>query len=387
MSAPQRLWTERISALGPGRARGALQIASGTVWLVFVIPALVDNVSAHVALWRQVLAVGAVAIFIGAYVAIIACWRCEFWDRRPWLRWVLYAVLLSIGLLMTLSEPTQWGFLFIYCAACGPFIAMSQLGVWMVVVCVGMAVGSTLAAGEPAGDALSYGAATFGIGLMMLVIGDLRVRNAQLTRARAELARLAVARERERFARDLHDLLGHTLSVIAIKSELAGRLLPRDSRRAAAEVAEVETIAREALSEVRDAASGYRMPTLDGELAGARMALVAAGIVVEVERDELTVDPSTEAVLAWAVREGATNVIRHSSARRCRLRVTARPAGAGIEVLDDGISSTSPNGAAGHGLEGLRERVGGLGGTVTAGPQAGGGYRLTVDVPMAVHAQ
>ncbi len=383
MSSPQRLWTDRVGALGPGRRRGALQIASGTVWLLFVIPALVDNISARVSPSLHVLAVAGAAVFVADYVGIISCWNGDFWPRYPWARPAMFGALLAIGLLLTLTEPVEWGFLFIYCAACAALIAMSSLGFWLVALCVSLAIGSTLIAGEPLGAALAYGGATTGIGLMMLLVGDLRVRNAELTRARAELARLAVARERERFARDLHDLLGHTLSVIAIKAELARRLAPADPQRAAVEIADVETIARAALNDVREAVSGYRQPTLDGELAGARMALGAAGIHVDVVRAEIAVDPSVEAVLAWALREGATNVIRHSQARRCLLRVIATPGGAGVEVLDDGTpgASASANGNAGHGLEGLRERVGGINGIVSAGPRAGGGYRLAVEVP------
>ena len=133
---------------------------------------------------------------------------------------------------------------------------------------------------------------------------DLRMSNRELCEARAELALSAVAAERERFARDLHDLLGHSLSVIAIKSELAGRLLPGSPERAAAEVADVEHVARQALREVREAVSGYRRPTLDDELEGARVALSAAGIDAEFERAPVPLDPEVEAVLAWAVREG-----------------------------------------------------------------------------------
>ena len=114
--------------------------------------------------------------------------------------------------------------------------------------------------------------------MLMLLMRDLRVRNEELTRRGPSSREMAVAEERERFARDLHDLLGHSLSVIALKAELAGRLLPDGPHDAATEVAEVEQVARTALSEVRDAVSGYRQPTLDGELAGARMALSAAGI-------------------------------------------------------------------------------------------------------------
>jgi two-component system sensor histidine kinase DesK len=219
--------------------------------------------------------------------------------------------------------------------------------------------------------------------MLMLLVRDLRTRNEELSEARAELAELAVARERERFARDLHDLLGHSLSVIAIKAELAGRLLPAQPERAAGEVRDVERVARQALADVREAVSGYRQPTLQGELAGARMALAAAGIEAEVHAGETAIGAEAEAVLAWAIREGATNVIRHSAARRCELRVTADGARATVEVIDDG---RGPNGAApgGQGLSGLRERVAAVQGSLAAGPQAGGsGYRLRVEVPTA----
>ena len=176
----------------------------------------------------------------------------------------------------------------------------------------------------------------------MVLLSDLRERNLELTEARAELAQSAVAQERERFARDLHDLLGHTLSVIAIKAELAGRLLPERPDEAAAEVADVEQVARKALGEVREAVSGYRKPTLDGELEGARMALTAAGIEAAFERSPVRLDPEVEAVLAWAVREGATNVIRHSSAHRCQVTVSADAAGAVVEVVDDGQGQRVP---------------------------------------------
>ena len=145
-------------------------------------------------------------------------------------------------------------------------------------VCCGLAAGCSLLGGADSGSAVGIVASTAGVGLLMVLVRDLRVRNDELLEARAELARMAVAEERERFARDLHDLLGHTLSVIALKAELAGRLLPRRPDDAGREISEVESVARGALSEVRQAVSGYRQPTLDGELEGARMALSAAGI-------------------------------------------------------------------------------------------------------------
>ncbi|MGO9899170.1 MAG: sensor histidine kinase [Solirubrobacteraceae bacterium] len=381
MNTPQQFWTQRAGAPGPGRTRGALQMAAGTVWLLFIAFPLTDNLTAQLPPWRHVLAVIGAALFIATYLGIVACWPDSFWARHGWMRWVLYSVLLALSIALTLGDSYWWGCLFIYCAACATLVAGSPTSFWLILLCVASALVGTHASGDGGEDALAYGAGTLGIGLLMLLVGDLRTRNAELTEARAELARLAVARERERFARDLHDLLGHTLSVIAIKAELARRLLSREPERAASEIAEVEAVARTALSDVREAVSGYRKPTLDGELAGARMALTAAGIDVDVARAEVALDPSAEAVLAWAVREGATNVIRHSQARHCLLRVTATLGAAGVEVLDDGPSSASSNGSEGHGLDGLRERVGGINGCVSAGPRAGGGYRLAVEVP------
>jgi two-component system sensor histidine kinase DesK len=245
-------------------------------------------------------------------------------------------------------------------------------------------VGSLFAADASAGAIFGFATPTLGIGMLMLVVADLRTRNRELHAARAELARLAVADERARFARDLHDLLGHSLSVIALKAELAGRLMREQPAEAAGHVSEIEQVARGALTEVREAVSGYRQPTLDDEIAGAKMALSAAGIEAEIERPAVTFDPAIEAVLAWTVREGATNVIRHSGAGHCSVKVLAGLGEVGVEVLDDGpgCEDAVANGHDGHGLEGLRERVARLHGQVEAGTGAAGGYRLAVRVPV-----
>jgi two-component system sensor histidine kinase DesK len=176
--------------------------------------------------------------------------------------------------------------------------------------------------------------------------------------------------------------------VITLKAELAGRMLRDRPDDAAREVAELEQVARTALGEVREAVSGYRQPTLEGELAGARMALSAAGIEADVEQARIPLDPAVEAVLAWAIREGATNVIRHSGARHCTVRITASLTDAGVEVIDDGGGSSPPaagNGRSGggHGIAGLAERARLLDGTISAGDLAGGGYRLAVTVPVS----
>lgn len=207
---------------------------------------------------------------------------------------------------------------------------------------------------------------------------------AELRAAREKIARLAVAEERLRFARDLHDLLGHSLSLIALKSTLAGRLLPPGAKteRVAKEVRDIEGVAREALREVREAVADYRRPTLDGELYSAREMLEAAGIDCRVENEAGALPNATEAVVAWTVREGATNVIRHSRASRCEIRMTRDGEEVYAEVSDDGRGSSAEEAIAGSGLSGLTERVAASGGDLEAGPLPTGGFRLRVSLPL-----
>jgi two-component system sensor histidine kinase DesK len=206
-------------------------------------------------------------------------------------------------------------------------------------------------------------------------------RNAQLRLAREELAALAVEQERARFARDLHDVLGHSLTLLAMKAELAGRLVSLDPERAEAEIAEVERLARDALVDVRAAVGGYRHATLAGELVAARAALDAAGITADLPNVVEDVPGERRELYGWAVREGVTNVVRHSGAGRCRV-VLHRDA---VEVLDDGHgpggapdAEAEPRVSPGHGLTGLRERAEAVGAKVVVGRSDEGGFRLRV---------
>jgi two-component system, NarL family, sensor histidine kinase DesK len=384
---------------GASRTRGALSL----VWLAFILVPLVTAITNKGSGHGWIIA-GA-AVFTAGYVGLVLV---LFRDEHAGLRLGFFVLLLAVTIALTVADRSGWAFLFTYCAACAAMAAPAGFGVPAVLGCTVLAVVCSLLGGASDGAAIGYGASAIGIGLLMVLMRDLRTRNYELSEARAELAEAAVIRERERFARDLHDLLGHTLSVIALKAELAGRLLPDRPSEAASEMAEVEQVARQALGEVRQAVSGYRQPTLDGELAGARMALSAAGIQAELDRPAVEFDPEVEAVLAWAVREGATNVIRHSGARHCTVRVSAPLGGAKVEVLDDGVgvdgggggrgaggggggggggdrvsgAPVSVNGHRGHGLAGLRERAEGLHGRIEAGSRPDGGYRLSVLVPV-----
>ncbi len=199
-------------------------------------------------------------------------------------------------------------------------------------------------------------------------------RNIEVLAVREENARLALDDERNRFARDLHDILGHSLTVITVKAELANRLIDVDAERARAELADLERLSRDALADVRRAVDGYRELTLPGELARAGMALSAAEITADLPNTTDGIPSDRRELFAWAVREGITNVIRHSGAQRCTVVLGEHE----VEVRDDGRGADSPG--AGHGLTGLRERAAALGGTVVT-QSLHPGFSLKVVVP------
>ncbi|MGH3444886.1 MAG: sensor histidine kinase [Nocardioidaceae bacterium] len=203
----------------------------------------------------------------------------------------------------------------------------------------------------------------------------------ELHRTREELARSAVAEERERFSRDLHDLLGHTLSVMVVKAEAVRRLAHRDPDAVAAHAADIEQVGRGALLEVRDAVDAMRMPSLEEELDGARRALHAAGIETTVSSPTGQMPVETAAAFAWVVREGATNVLRHSGAAHCRIEIHDGAGALSLTVADDGIGSTPRRDDREGGLDGLRRRVVAAGGRLDVDPDAEG-FRLTARIPV-----
>lgn len=224
-----------------------------------------------------------------------------------------------------------------------------------------------------------------GLGLDMIGISRLSSALRELYAARRDLARLAVMEERERLSRDLHDLLGQALAAITLKSEVARGLMTEDQARCAQELAEIEHLGRTTLREVRRTVAGYRQPTLENEVDGARQLLEAAGITASIEPLPDKLPRSLDAVLAWTVREGITNVIRHSQARHCLLRFPQKRTALGAEILNDGIAEAGPPSLdQGNGLAGLRTRVRELGGTLEAGPcllEGQPAFRVRVELP------
>ncbi|MFJ3668184.1 sensor histidine kinase [Streptomyces sp. NPDC090106] len=231
-------------------------------------------------------------------------------------------------------------------------------------------------------DAFNITYATFLSTMVTAAILSLSEAVRQLRAAREELARRAVAEERLRFSRDLHDLLGHTLSVIVVKSEAVRRLAPRDLDAALAQVTDIESVGRQALTEIREAVTGYREGSLSTDLDRAASALRAAGVEPSVHLSGPPLAARAEALLGWVVREAVTNVVRHGeSASRCEISVTGDTERVRLRVTDDGRATAPVPSAGGTGLRGLRERLAAAGGHLEAGPGPRGGFTVTAELP------
>ena len=357
-----------------------------TLWLVFIVPGPVATLLAPpLTPLRMLTTLAWTGAFGAAYLWLMLYKPFRETELTGTERRVQIGLLLILTLLVVVVDvayPSGLFWLFIYVLMAAGVVLPTRAAVSTIIAITLLAAGIEAARGEWAqvvavpGIAL-WGGCTIILHRLVATVDELRA-------AREELARLAVAEERLRFARDLHDLLGHTLSLITIKSELAGRLLPLQSERAAAEITDVERAARQGLREVREAVAGYRRPTLAAELASARELLTAAGIEGRIEVASELFPPEIDEVLAWTVREGATNVIRHSQARCCEIRVTRVDALVRAEVIDDGRGAPEavPAEVFSAGLSGLAERVAEIDGQLVAGPGVDGGYRLQVLLPL-----
>lgn len=351
------------------------------VWLIFLVSPLSEVLQHGQGAWR---AVGAVAL-----VAFAVLYLWAFGDARSRRRAGrplgvprsvgILVVLAGLGALSVPAAGQQSLAVLVYLTV-GAMVMLPTRAAW-VVAGVLAAAGALLPSVVPGWDgdhgiAISVLLAAF---VLSGIVGIVE-RNAALTalnQAREELARLALEEERARFARDLHDILGHSLTVIAVKSELAGRLMEGGRVDGAQEqLHQVQALARSALADIRATVSGVRQLSLAGELATARSALTDAGIAAELPTAVDDVPEAKRELFAWALREGVTNVIRHSRARRCTVTLSDTF----LEVSDDGdgVDQAGRSAESGHGLTGLRERARRHGGEVTTSCPPAGGYRLRV---------
>jgi len=335
-------------------------------WLVYLIPFLADPGLRRASALVWALTAAGLAAFLFLYF------------RAYWLKGTkglgCAAGILLIGVVLTPFNPGACVF-FIYASS---FIgysvaaryAWALLGVLLAVLALEIPLAhlSPYTWGPAAGFSLMIGA-------ISIHGAEVKRVNARLRMAQEEVERLAKTAERERIARDLHDVLGHTLSLITLKSELAGKLLHRDPERAGREIREVERISREALREVRTAIAGYRSEGLQAEMGRARLALESSGVRLEYFAQPVELDPAQETVIALALRESVTNVVRHSGAGSCRITLEQTGEETRLEVHDDGRGGSAPEGI---GLVSMRERVEGIGGRLERHAETGTSLRITL---------
>ncbi|MEV4534756.1 histidine kinase [Asanoa sp. NPDC049518] len=347
----------------------------GAVWLFYLGQPL-HTILNHPGGFPKWFSLTALVAFGLSYV-LVFLWtrRVHLQQRQPRLRdglaWL--AVTLALGLAMIPGAGGDWMVGLVYIAASAIMVLPPRVAVPVVVVVAAQPL--LLPVFVPAwkhenGLFFSIVLAAFA----MFGVTRMIDHNMRLTAANREIARLAVAEERARAARDLHDILGHSLTVITIKAELAGRLLPDAPDRARTEVNDMERLAREALADIRRTVGAYREVCLEEELASARSALSAAGIEARVPA-EVDVPEPRGTLFSWAVREGVTNVVRHSGATRCV--ITVRPDA--VEIADNGRGPG--DGTGGSGLRGLRERAEACGAQLSVGRAPGSGFVLRVSVP------
>jgi two-component system sensor histidine kinase DesK len=366
------------------------------MWLPFLIQPASDFLQMPPSLRKGVVMVG-FALFVGAY--LWATWHEAYRlthapptgissQKRWW--WVPIALLVGLSVVLPFLQGT-WGlggFIFTSASVAGRLptrqTAMVFGGLMLLVLLLGVLIAT------PWPTLLLMLFLIPAVGSTVAAFSRTIWTNRELRLARRQIAHLAISEERLRFARDLHDLLGHTLSLITLKSELAGQLIPEDPEQAQREVRDIETAARTALREVREAVVGYRQSsTLTSELQRAHELLTAAGIQGTVQNDTGLLPVPIETLLTWVVREGITNVMRHSRAKHCIISLAERSGEIFLTITDDGLGSKSGESepsmhkdSRGNGLRGIIERVATLNGRYEAGPAEEHGFKLAVSLPL-----
>ncbi|MEU7108950.1 sensor histidine kinase [Streptomyces sp. NPDC046215] len=363
------------------RRQSTVKLLWISIWFAYLAAPVEDLLGDHHTAVADALGWAGFVAYVAAYLLLV--FRHTSRPMEQGRIALLLGMLMALATVLSLTLGAAWLVLYVYaCVACGAALPIRQARTAIPLITVVLvAAGFGLPGAHdflPALviPALLGGFAMSGVRQMVLTARALR-------EARATVAHLAANEERLRLARDLHDLLGHSLSLITLKSELAGRMLPGRPEQAAQQVADIERVSRQALVDVREAVSGFRRPTLEAEIAGARTALAAAGIALDTgtaAAAHADLPPDEESALAWALREGVTNVVRHSGARRCRVTVEEPGAELRLTVADDGGGPARPYG---NGLTGLAERLALVGGRLETGPGPKGGFHLRAYVPLS----
>jgi two-component system sensor histidine kinase DesK len=367
---------DALAERGQTRPRPWGWLAAG-IWLFYLAQPLQQMVK-HSHSVERVVGIGALLLFALCYLSFFVWIRqvgLKAGQLPAWQRLAYLGVMLILTLAMVPAAGQTALTALVYITAVGMMALQLPVAVAVTLALLG---GAELAMRLVPGwtEDSSYGFAIFLGALAVFGMRRAIQRSVELAVAREDFAELAVQEERNRFARDLHDILGHSLTVITVKAELAQRLIAANPDRAASEVADVEQLARSALADVRAAVAGYRELSLAGELVAAHAALQAADIKAELPNTVDEVPEEYRELFAWVVREGVTNVIRHSGAKKCTIRLNAHQ----IEVLDDGKGPGPGGSGSGHGLIGLRERADQAGASLSVGKSPDDGFRLAVRV-------
>jgi two-component system sensor histidine kinase DesK len=343
-------------------------------WLVFLANFLIEPIVR----WHQgTLSAAFAALTLLSVVAFLASYFRGYWvHRRELILIVAFQTFLGAAFAPANLGSTVF---FIYAACHAGGIERSRIAALAILLVVATGLLTTWATAAPLHFLIPAAGLPLLLGFVNLHFAQAKRAHTRLRLAQEEIERLAAVAERERIARDLHDVLGHTLSLIVLKSELAAKLATRDPDRATREIRDVEQVARKALREVRETIRGYRASLADG-VEQSRAILGAAGIRAEVAVEPAPLGREVEEVVALALREAVTNVVRHSGARVCRVRVRAHADTCILEVEDDGRGGDPLEGS---GLRGMRERVEAIGGSVRRGPgTAGSGLQIQAMVPV-----
>ena len=338
-------------------------------WLIYSIPFLINT-------YQSRLAPLTFAATVAAYLAFLVLYFLGYWVHGR----KLVSLITAMTLLGFITTPfNNFGAsLFIYAAAMVAFIDLSRPRLLYVGVYIASVAGYGLLSDRPGWFYVPAVLIAGVVGGVNVHYAQMWASNAKIRMAQSEVEHLAKIAERERIARDLHDVLGHTLSVIALKSELASKLFDRDPSRAAQEIREVNDIARDALAQVRSAVTGYRAAGLSAEFEAMRRAFDTAGVTLTVEAEPVSLPPAHENTLALALREASTNVLRHAQAKTCRVRLAHRNNAALLEIQDDGKGGETREG---NGLLGMRERIAALGGSLVRDGRSG--MRLEITLPLS----
>ncbi|MGC2160868.1 MAG: sensor histidine kinase [Silvibacterium sp.] len=338
------------------------------IWLVYSIFFFIEPISRHDRHYWLV--------FVAFYTLFLALYSGIILARHHWQSYLCLVSLAVLGAIYFPQNNAAFG-CFIFAAAFLPFITESLVVSisGFALLCITLITEGILLHTTPWSWAMGA-LFTFIVGGTNLFMAQKVRANSKLQLAHEEIEQLAKVAERERIARDLHDVLGHTLSVVVLKSELAGRLIPGDPARAASEIADVEQIARKALSEVREAIRGYRTEGLAAEIKRAHSTLDAAGVTLICDEKPPALNPTDETVMSLVLREAVTNVVRHAQASQCIMRFATRDGKTALVVEDNGRGGAREEG---NGLRGMRERIEGLGGHFAI--DGTHGTRLTIELP------